>query len=177
MLSNKKAEEGTTLGGTVVGIVIAVLCIGILLLVGVAVYNLLNNNPDLPKAEATLDEVLQSVKSLSVIGDSHELLLYSPKNWALVFEDDLSVSNRPTQCGSSKCLCMCKYSSSPIDFLANCNNVKTGICSLYDDKKIIIKSNRFDPLATTSRSAIVIESANRVNISLLKDEVKIEEII
>jgi hypothetical protein len=132
---NKKAEEGTTLGGTVVGVVIAVLCIGILLLLGVAIYNILNPNPDLPKAQASLNEVLNIVNSVQSNQVLNTMIL-NPSGWIFIY-----FAKQPGDTQNKICICKFTKPSSidaPIpDFNQLCS--KSGAC-LGTDKKVTLLS-------------------------------------
>lgn len=114
-LKNKKAE-GTLLGEHVIEIIIAAFVVLFLVGFGYMLYSmtqggLLKSNSE--KAAASLGQIKQAVDKLKVNGDSQEVLILYPTNWAIFFFSGSSDNeNRkgtvPAGCGDKLgCICIC----------------------------------------------------------------------
>ncbi len=170
---NKKAETGTTLGGTVTSVVIAVICILILIGLGVMIYNILVVSPDLSKAEATLKEVSSNIEAINSQGGSMEVVIANPNGWVLVSADS---SNIPSLCGSSNCLCICKYDSNKQTFFNNCNDKRIATCTPLGEKKVQISSSVYSINYPIGISGINIDGIIKIKLSFSNNEINLERL-
>jgi len=174
MIKNKKAEEGTTMGGTILSLIIALTCVIFLTLLGVLLYNSLRSNPDLPKAEATLKEVMSNINGLQKTGDSIEVSLYNPRNWVLVYPEYIDL---PNSCAGMRCLCLCEYSSDKQKFFNNCKDKDKATCTIYSDKEVNIVASVYSIDWPRGISGVNIEgNLVKIKISLDNSGIKIDRV-
>ena len=109
-MKHKKNKKGdiTFFGENVLGIIIAVLCLIVLIIIAVAVYNIFSEKSDLEKAQNNFKLIkgeIELIKDSKGI-NSGQMILYPPKNWAL---RGYYSSFPQTECyGKKSCLCICQ---------------------------------------------------------------------
>jgi hypothetical protein len=145
---NKKGFE--LLGENITQLVIAVLCIGILLILGVTLYDfLVGNSGDIKKAEYELKEMNASLRSITDDKTERNYIVTTIQDWFLFTDESGNL------CGGSFCLCACKDEGCK-------GNVKACIAT---DKFVSIKENG------QSKRMIQLKSPSDLKISLSNKEV------
>ena len=98
---NKKAETDV-LGGEVLGLIIAVLCIVILIFLGVALYDFfLGSGKELKQAQLELGNIKSGLSSLEIGDNSKSYIITGAVDWYL-FSDEYG-----DLCNANFCLCIC----------------------------------------------------------------------
>jgi hypothetical protein len=110
-----KNKKGFLLGEETVKIIIAVVCIGFLVFLLIAIYMTSVNNGKLKQAQAILTDsptgsikvVIDRVRSGqgNIGGNSEELPLLSPQGWYLY--SFVGGDKKPNSCLGKNCLCIC----------------------------------------------------------------------
>ena len=129
-MKNKKGLLWTQ----IIKIIIAVLCLVILGILLVAIYNLFTGNKEKEQAKATLEAIFRAMSDADNSEDkSADVIITTPKGWFIVSFPDLNsrglILKLPTTCSSNRCLCVC---SKP----ENC--VKDKICRDITARKFIV---------------------------------------
>ena len=167
-------------------IIIAIICIGILIFLGMEVYKIFNNSLDLEKAQIQLGNINNSIKELKS-GESKDYVLLNPGDWILVgwpndnfydktmgtfvIKTKYDESQIPDICiinNWQNCLCICKYSFSVYPhMLETCNDNKLSSC-IEVDRKIIVNED-----GSEERKFVDITGGKNLKISLFGDKLKI----
>jgi len=101
LLRDKKGFE--LLGENTVQLIIAVLCIVILIILGMALYEFfMGNSGDIKKAEYELKEMKASLRSITDDKTERNYIVTTIQDWWLFSEEYGQL------CGGSFCLCVCK---------------------------------------------------------------------
>jgi hypothetical protein len=90
------------------GLIISVLCIIVLIIIAVVVYNLFSEKSELDKAESNFKMIKGEIELLrsSSESDTGQVIVYSPKNWIL---RSYSTGFPKSECyGMKSCFCTCK---------------------------------------------------------------------
>ncbi len=120
-----KNKKGFLLAEETLKIVIAVICIGFLVYFLISLYFTSRTSKELEFAEASLNNLLDEVKS-----GVTEVEIYNPKDWIIVVwphEVDIGMPKTCLNIGWENCICICKE---PVPFLENLldNCDKNGVC-------------------------------------------------
>ncbi len=95
-------KKGQLLSKTL-GILIAVLCILVLLVLAVNLYGILIGKSDIEYARATLDELHNRISNLKA-GEQKSFIFLNPEDWYIVRYDNARFEGK---CNSDFCLCLC----------------------------------------------------------------------
>tara|TARA_Y100000310_G_scaffold343846_1_gene453461 strand:- start:3005 stop:3481 length:477 start_codon:yes stop_codon:yes gene_type:complete len=136
-----KTKKGFLLGEHTLKIIIAVLCLLLLAYLLFSMYSSYKDNRNLEIAEASLDELIETMKLAK--SSPQESTILNPKNWILL--NYIKTEERPISCNKG-CICLCEKASSafPGDYVVapasrkeqtkKCN--KIGVCkSVSEDVK------------------------------------------
>ncbi len=172
---NKKTQ--TFLGEHVMNLVIAALAIVVLLLLGVGIFNIfLLQATDSQKAKATLENLMDSISLLKNEGDNQTLIVYNPLGWTINYQGNTEVvGGLPISCDNTPCICICKYSADSKELFNNCNGVKTGVCSKFGERFVIVEPYICQSPDACEKS-IKIDKALSLNISIEKGAVSIRKL-
>jgi hypothetical protein len=179
-IKSKKAIE--LLGEHTVNLIIAALCIVVLVMVGIALYNsLLVDKKRVMNAQAELKEIMEKVEVLQENGGgSMEKIILQPVGWAIVGWPVLDGPNAglsTNYCiskGWVNCLCLCKADvegadrinwarfATPSGIRQACDDVP--VCSEIKAKKFIVTNPGFEtqmtPILLNSLSGAYIGTLN-----------------
>ncbi|MCX6748326.1 MAG: hypothetical protein NT076_01855 [Candidatus Pacearchaeota archaeon] len=125
MIKNKKADLTLTEGAK---LILAVICIGLLILFAVMLYNSLSSKQEREQAQATLEQLTGQMQQMKE-GEVSEFLITSPIAWSIVYFNKNLGDSRPKSCIKDKnCLCICQESD-----IKDCQK---GVCKSIDGSVI-----------------------------------------
>ena len=158
------SKRGFLLGEFSLKMVIAVIAILFLTFLLFSLYNIFSDNEQLKEAEATLNQILSNVESVSgkefgEKGSVQSFPILEPKDWYLLYYSD----GKPKSCENQKCLCICKPESNfpwGNNQLEQCN--EKGICRkvrgdiIFIGNQIVISNTQLE--VSKGKLGIAIES-------------------
>jgi len=161
---NKKAEGGESqLRDETFGIIVAILCLGVLIYLGFRLTSVVGNS-DLSKANVTLTQLSDKINSLES-GKAADFLYQNPKNWFL--KSYINPVKYPKECGNVKsCLCLCKN--------IQCDSSLT--CKGFDLNVVIGIGISGSAIEINTENAMKITAVEALRIIRQDNEIKISEV-
>lgn len=142
-------------------IIIAVICTGLLIYLGVSLYGIFAQKSKLEQAESSL-KVLHSEIEKVEKGEKTEaeLLLESPNDWWVIAWPYKEYEAKPKQCNGDYCICICPIANSKESSLEECDS--KGVC---EDVSLNIKT--IDETAILEETALKIDAV--ISLKIIKD--------
>lgn len=126
MMIKGKNKKGFLLGEFTLKLIIAIMGILILIYLLFRLYSAFSNEDKLAQAGATLDALETQLNAVNGGVGSLSYLLVSPKSWVFVNYP----GGRPTSCGGSPCLCICKAAGWWYNQDDQCNDKNIAKCKI-----------------------------------------------
>lgn len=178
-MKSKKAQSFMAEHG--MGLVLAVLAIGVLLFLGFKIYGIfIGQQQEVLQAQESLDSIIAQVNLLEDSAEAREVIVLNPAKWALVSWSNLN--QVPESCNGKNCICICdqtgssrligtindEFSSKRADgtLLKTCNSETKAVCSAIDYSIIEFSKWITAPIEMSMR---VEEAELKVDINMGED--------
>lgn len=154
---NKRGEEGELLRNETFGTLVAVICIGFLIVAVVTVYFTITGDRDIKKAQAVIDIFANETRRINA-GEINNVirLVPNPSSWRIF--NFVGSDKKPNSCAGANCLCVCEKLSIEVF------NVEERQAQKCDDKgvcTVIMNLKKSNPIEIKGGGVFV--SINKVN--------------
>ncbi len=189
LIKDKRGEESGFLAEHVINILVAVIVLGVLIMLGVAIFRpYLDKNPDQGEAERQIKLIQDKIVELENSGGEREYILITPKSWALsawpftsAIQGERLIPNDCKNFNTPNCICFCYLSERIFDknldnqynakeLMNSCNS--GGVCIPVRESKLSFNEQSITFLGNINYPIIVdqvVREKKKISMSLSGD--------